>query len=147
MSLIGRLLGSEKALDGVINGVTKAFDALVYTDEEKAQDKAANVSEARRMVVEWMASTQGQNLARRLIALLITGVWLLQIVVGQILAVAAVFVDDPEKLNDTVQIMRQGANDMSAAVMLILAFYFAAPHMGDIAKAVAGKFTKSVNKG
>ncbi|WP_211828680.1 hypothetical protein [Kistimonas asteriae] len=32
MSLFGRLLGSKKAVDGIYKGV----DALVYTDEEKA---------------------------------------------------------------------------------------------------------------
>jgi hypothetical protein len=35
---------------------------------------------------------------------------------------------------------------MSPAVMLILAFYFAAPHMGDFAKAVVGRFQEKVSK-
>jgi hypothetical protein len=35
---------------------------------------------------------------------------------------------------------------MSPAVMLILAFYFAAPHMGDFAKAVVGQFQNKTEK-
>jgi hypothetical protein len=76
MSFWGKLFGTEKALNGIVDGVTNGLDALVYTDEEKAADAAADRSEARKMVVQWMAATQGQNLARRLIALSITGVWL-----------------------------------------------------------------------
>lgn len=146
---IGKMMGSDKALGGVISGVTKGLDALVYTDEEKAGDAAKNRSEARKMVVEWMASTQGQNLARRFIALSITGVWLLQFIVAQFMSVISVFVATAtsEKLTEASKLMRDGATEMNAAVMLILAFYFAAPHMGDIAKAVTGKFTNSVNKG
>ena len=76
MSFWGKLFGTEKALNGIVDGVTNGLDALVYTDEEKAADAAADRSEARKMVVGWMAATQGQNLARRLIALSITGTWL-----------------------------------------------------------------------
>jgi len=147
MSFWGKLFGTEKALNGIVDGVTKGLDALVYTDEEKAGDAAADRTEARQMVVQWMAATQGQNLARRLIALSITGVWLLQYIVSQGMNFIAVFVESPDELNEAAEVMRNGASDMSPAVMLILAFYFAAPHMGDIAKAVTGNFTKSVNKG
>ena len=39
-----------------------------------------------------------------------------------------------EKLLASAQIARDLGTDMNPAVMLILAFYFAAPHMGEIAK-------------
>ena len=149
-AFLGRLFGTEKALEGVVNGVTKGLDALVYTDEERAADSAADRSEARRMVVAWMQATQGQNLARRLIALTITAVWLLQYLLAQAVSAVAIFVDGPEtvqRLNDLVEVMRDGAAQMNGAVMLILAFYFAAPHMGDIAKAVTGRFARSANGG
>ena len=147
MGFLGKLFGTEKALSGIVDGVTNGLDALVYTDEEKAGDAAKDRSEARQMVVQWMAATQGQNLARRLIALSITGVWLLQYVIAQVSSIISVWSGDPDRWDRASSVMRDGAGDMSAAVMLILAFYFAAPHMGDIAKAVTGKFTKSVNKG
>jgi len=147
MSFWGKLFGTEKALSGIVDGVTKGLDALIYTDEEKAGDAAKDRTEARQMVVQWMAATQGQNLARRLIALTITSVWLLQYLAAQGLAFVSIWVDDPDKWLDAAKLMREGAGDMSSAVMLILAFYFAAPHMGDIAKAAMGKFNQSINKG
>ena len=78
LSLMGKIFGSEKALEGAVSGINRGLDALVYTDEEKAQDAAQERQKARGMVVEWMANTTGQKLARRLIAVSITFVWLLQ---------------------------------------------------------------------
>lgn len=152
MSLIGRLFGSEKALESVVDGVSKGLDALVYTDEEKAGDAAKDRTEARAMVVQWMQSTQGQNLARRLIALAITGVWLCMYLLSAFCGMVAVFTNTSgvvtaEKVGQVGIIAQQAAMDMNPAVMLILAFYFAAPHMGDIAKAVVGKFTGTVRAG
>ena len=147
MSFLGKLFGSDKALSDTVGHVASGIDKLVYTSEEKADDAAAERSEARKMVVDWMAATQGQNLARRLIALSITGVWLLQYVIAQLVTLVGVFVEDPKVWNEASAVMRAGADDMSSAVMLILAFFFAAPHMGDIAKAVTGKFTNNVRKG
>lgn len=152
MSFIGRLFGTEKALSGIVDGVSKGLDALVYTDEEKAGDAAKDRTEARQMVVQWMVATQGQNLARRLIALSITGVWLMMYLFSVFCGMVAVFTNEAgvitaEKINMVSAIAKNSAMDMNPAVMLILAFYFAAPHMGDIAKAVTGKFSKSVNSG
>lgn len=149
MSFWGKLFGTEKALSGIVDGVTNGLDALVYTDEEKANDAAADRSEARKMVVGWMQTTQGQNLARRLIALSITGVWLSMYVLSVLCSIVAVFTNSSgavtaDKLLKVSDIAKSAAMDMNPAVMLILAFYFAAPHMGDIAKAVTNKFTKDV---
>ena len=147
MGFFGKLFGSDDAIGKTVDVVSKGLDALVYTDEEKATDAAKERSEVRQMLVGWMASTQGQNLARRVISLAITGVWLSQYVLATISASVAVFVTDTPKWNQLSALLRESANEMSSAVMLILAFYFAAPHMGDFAKAVVGKFTSNVNKG
>jgi hypothetical protein len=136
---LGKLFGTEKALESVVKSVSNGLDALVHTEEEKAEEAAADRSEARKMIVSWMQATQGQNLARRLIALSITGVWLFQYLVAQGIGFAAIFIDHPKNFEEAAQFMRAGAGDMNAAVMLILAFYFAAPHMGDIAKAALNK--------
>ena len=151
MSFFGRLFGTEKSLNTAVEAVRDGLDALVYTDEEKAQDAAKARTEARNMVVRWMEATQGQNLARRLLALSIGLVWLGLKVLSVLLGMVAVFVDNlgavtAEKLNSVALIASQGSNDMESAVMLILAFYFAAPHMGQIANAVTNKFAKKVNE-
>lgn len=143
MSFWGKLFGTEKALGGLVDGVTSGLDALVYTDEEKASDATKERSEARQMIVKWMESTQGQNLARRLIALSITFVWLSMYMIKTAGAVISVWVSDPELWLETSKIVGESAESMNAAMMLILAFYFAAPHMGDIAKVAMNKFSNS----
>lgn len=147
MGFFGKLFGTEKALGAIVDGVSNGLDALVYTDEEKAADAAADRSEARKMVVAWMTATQGQNLARRLIALAITSVWLGMYLIGTMASMCAVFVNSAgvitaEKIVEVGTIAKQSAADMNDAVMLILAFYFAAPHAGDIIKGLLGKMKK-----
>ena len=141
MSFWGKIFSTEKALTGIVDGVTNGLDALVYTDEEKASDATKERSEARLMVVKWMESTQGQNLARRLIALSITAVWLLMYLIKSAVAVVSVWVDSPDMWLDTAKVVGDSAESMNGAMMLILAFYFAAPHMGDIARAAMNKFS------
>lgn len=145
MGILGQIFGTEKAISSVVDSVSAGLDKLVYTDEEKADAAAAERSEARKMVVSWMEASKGQNLARRLIALSITGVWLGSILAGQVAASVAIFSDDPSRLHKLSELMAKSANDMSSAVMLILAFYFAAPHMGDIAKVALNRFGGKTN--
>lgn len=147
MGLWSRVFGTEKALEKAVDGVTKGLDALVYTDEEREKDAASDRAEARKMVVGWMQATQGQNLARRVIALSITAVWLSMYLISAGCAMLAVFVNAQGvvtslKVGEVGIIAKSAANEMGPAVMLILAFYFAAPHMSDIAKAVTGRILK-----
>ena len=140
MSFFGRLFGTEKALTAIVDSASKGIDALVYTDEEKAGDAAKDRSEARSMVVQWMQATQGQNLARRLIALSITGVWLGMYVFSVVCQMVVVFV--PEKVQELIAlstISKEAAIELNPAAMLILAFYFAAGNISDIAKAIFKK--------
>lgn len=143
-SILGKLFGTEKALTGIVDAAASGLDKLYYSDEEKADDAAKARSEARQMIIQWMASTQGQNLARRLIALSITGVWLGMYLVSVLAQMVATFTNTHgavtvEKVNEIGRIAQDSGQDMNGAVMLILAFYFAAPHMGDIASAALGK--------
>jgi len=136
MSFWGKIFGTDEAIKGAVGAVRDGLDALVYTEEEKAGDAAKERSEARSMLVGWMEATQGQNLARRVISLAITGVWLLQYVIAQISSAIAVFWQEAAgQLSALSALQLQSADNMSPAVMLILAFYFAAPHMSDVVKA------------
>lgn len=145
MSFWGKVFGTDEAIASTVSAVKNGIDALVYTDEEKAVDAAKDRSEARSMLVGWMEATQGQNLARRIISLAITGVWLMQYVVAQIASSIAIFWESKATLlNQLASLQNKNADDMSSAVMLILAFYFAAPHMADFTQAVIGKFKTKV---
>lgn len=137
---IGKIFGTDKAITSVVDNVSKGIDALIYTDEEKAVDAAKDRSAARGMVIKWMESTQGQNLARRLIALCIVIVWLLQYLCGMILSIIGIWVSDPEKILASAKVIGEFAERMNGAVMLILGFYFAAPYMGSIVQGAMAKF-------
>lgn len=142
MSFWGRLFGSDDAATKLIDHAANGLDKLVYTSEEQAEDAARSTTEARKMVIDWLSATQGQNLARRLLALMIASVWLLQYLGAQILAIIAVWVSDPIslKLGRSVEILSANAEQMDGAMMLLLSFYFAAPHMGKIVDSALSKF-------
>jgi hypothetical protein len=138
LGFIGKMFGSEKALDGIVSGVSNAVDALHYSEEEKADNKAR----AFDQIIKWQEATQGQNLARRFIALSVVFVWLLQYLVSQVLSVVSVWVSEPDKYLKSAELMRQGADDMGSVVMLIMTFYFTARATGEIATAVVKKWSK-----
>ena len=140
MGFWGRLFGSSHAVNAMVDGVTNGLDALVYTDEEKSLDAAKERSEARGMLVSWMAATQGQNLARRFIALVIAGIWVFQYLTVTLLSIISIWVGDPEGFERSAKVIGQNAEQMNAAMMLVLGFYFAAPHMGLIAKSALERF-------
>jgi hypothetical protein len=137
---IGKIFGTDKAAGALIDNVSSGLDKLVYTSEEKADAKAEAVTEARKMVIKWLEATSGQNLARRLLAMMITIVWLTQYVCMMGLSVVAVWVADPGPFAESAKVVGGYAENMNGAMMLILAFYFAAPHMGNIVQGAIDKF-------
>jgi len=141
-NLLSRIFGTDKALESAVDGVTKGLDALVYTDEEKAQAASQDRAEARALLVQWLEATSGQHLARRLIAVSITTVWLLQYIFSWLALTIAVFAEGPmqDQLNKASELTTQHANGMTGAVMLILSFYFAAPHMDKIVGVALDRF-------
>lgn len=127
------------AVDGVVSGLDKLF----YTKEEKAEDGRKERSEARAMVIGWMDKTQGQNLARRFLAMVITSVWLVQYVFVMVLSVAALWVPDTQvvaRMESSTELVGNYADGMTGAMMLILGFYFAAPHLGSIVDGAMKRF-------
>ena len=147
-ALIGKIFGSEKAIGAAVSGISNSLDALVYTDEEKAQDAAVERQKARSMVIDWMQATSGQALARRLIAVSITFVWLMQYIFGWVMVIAAIFVEPEiaDRMREASDLTQEHADGMTGAVMLILSFYFAAPHLDKVVGPAMERFAKSRNK-
>lgn len=116
------------------------MDALVYTDEEKAQAASQERAQARQMVIGWMERTQGQNLARRLIALVVTGIWAVQYVIAMLLDVAGIWITD-ERIMQSAESIRQGGDSVTGAMMLVLGFYFAAPHLDKVVGGAMNRFS------
>lgn len=141
LGFLGKMFGSDKALTKTVDTVASAFDALHYSDEEKAEAK----TKAFDQVVGWMEATQGQNLTRRFLAILISMTWVSQYIIAQVLTVIAPWIDTVttvEKMMASAAVMREGASDMTGAVMLILGFYFAARQLDKIAGAALARFSK-----
>jgi uncharacterized membrane protein (DUF485 family) len=142
MGIFGKIFGTDKAIESGLNMIYKAGDALFYTDQEKAADKENKVKQVHQFMNDWMETTKGQNIARRLLAVMITTVWLFLYLVGILLSVIAPWVatEISVKLMESARVLESNADMMSGAVMLILAFYFAAPHMDKIVEGALNKF-------
>ena len=138
---LGKMFGTDKAVSALISNVSSGVDKLIYTDEEKAEDISAARSEGRQMVIEWMRTTSGQNLARRAIALIVTGVWVTQYMAAMTFSMLSVWMETPANYVASAKIMGDYANQMNGAMMLILGFYFAAPHLGKIVDGAMAKFS------
>lgn len=146
LKTLGKVFGTEKALSSVVSGVRDGLDALAYTDEEKAHDAAKDREAARGMVVDWMKATQGQNLARRLIALIVTVIWVVMYATTIVLGVASIWITGDDKIVAAAKIIGERATEMNGAMMLILGFYFAAPHLGDIVSTAMSRFGGGTGK-
>lgn len=78
MSLWSWITGGSKAAEKAADGIYNGLDKLVFTDEEKAD---AN-RQGFQMWLEYLKATQPQNVARRLIALVLVGLFAALVVVG-----------------------------------------------------------------
>lgn len=141
----GRMFGSSKAGEKIIDGAVAGIDKLWYTEEEKAGDKAQAKREVMAVYAEWMKSTSGSRIARRLLALIATVMWAIQQMGAVVLKLAAIWVDDPariEKLMEGSAVLQEGAISTAALVTVVYAFYFGGPAAVDISKNALEAFAK-----
>ena len=146
IKLFKSIFGSPDIVKESIAIIRDAGDALVYTDEEKAADRLKRSEQVDRLLISWMDTTKGQNLARRLLAVMITGVWLFMYVASFVVDVISVWSDKPALWVATSDQIGSYATQMNGAMMLILAFYFAAPHMDKIVTGAMDKFSSTKNQ-
>ena len=73
MSFLGQLFSSSKSVEKTVDAVVATGDKLWYTEEEKA--------EGRQKMLEWVLAfhekSSGSNVARRLIAVMVVGSFLM----------------------------------------------------------------------
>lgn len=145
MSWLGKLFGTDQAASSLIDQTFNLIDKSIYTKQEQGEALAAAESQARQMTIEWLQSTSGSRLARRVIAFSITGVWLFMFIAATFSSLISIWVAEvaAEKLAQSTEILDGRIETMTPAVMLILGFYFAAPYMGDLAKGALQKFGKT----
>jgi len=115
MGLLTSLFGGGKTTEKIVDGVTNGIDAVFYTDEEKA---VAN-QKILDFKLAWLKSTQGQNIARRLIAITVTAMWALLGLI--ILSAKALGYDEFSKFASDYMV-----NVVVDPFMIIIGFYFLA---------------------
>lgn len=131
MGLIGRLFGNPGDIAKAGETLMKGFDDLIYTKQEKAQDlirqEQKDVSEGRQVLISWMETSKGQNLSRRLLAILFVCTYVLMFIIMTLFAILSIW--HGEKLQLASEILGGAIDDLDSTVMLIVGFYFAAPHL------------------
>ena len=149
--VIGRMLGSPKQLGKLVDAGVSALDKLKYTAEEKAEDaakaEAAQVGARIQLAdatVEFMKATQPQNLTRRVLALGIGGTWLFTVVLSATLQVAAIWVDPATagSMRQSSMLIDQQMADIDQYMMVILVFYFGAPHAQGVIETIVNRKTR-----
>ena len=92
-----------------------------------------------------MAATSGQNIARRLIALVIIGIWSGCYVVSIAMVVVAVFLSGAwsDHLREASGLIDAHISDIEGMLILILTFYFGAPHVENVVRAVVARRARS----
>ena len=145
MSLIGRIFGSEKASESLVKTGLKMIDDAFYTDAERASDHMKERIQVAKSVQQWMESSGGPNLARRVIAMGIFGMWAFLWASSVIVHIATIFVGDPvlREVMDTVSTdARDYAVEINAEMILVLGYYFAAPQIDKFAAPLVAKLSK-----
>jgi len=115
MSFFGWLFGAPKAAEKVLDGVMSAADKLVFTDEERAEMAA----KTREWFLRYLEASKPQNVARRLIAIVVSGAWVACIAIALLARAmgAADYADYAMKMLSDVVL---------TPFSIIIGFYFAA---------------------
>lgn len=115
MGWLDWITGGGKAAEKVIDGVYDGLDAAIYTDEEKSRASQKVLD----WKLEWLKATSPSRVARRIIALIVTGTWAL-LIAAAVTAKAC----GADAFSDFIfKTMQENVNTPFA---VILGFYFAA---------------------
>lgn len=142
---LGRMFGSDKAGKALIDNVSSGIDKMWYTAEEKANDAALAKREGMAVYMKWLESTSGSRIARRLIALIVTGIWAIEHIMSVVFSSFAVFTNDSgavtaEKFTEISGLLAGHAQENNALVGVVLLFYFGGPAAIDGVKGLVNKW-------
>lgn len=132
--LFGKLFGTGKATEKLIDNVSSGLDKLHYGAQERAeaQERREIRSDAMKVkgfdvIAEWLKSTSGSRLARRIIALVAISIWAIEHIGAMVMHVASVWVTNPEQFIKTAEFLKSQAADDASLVGVVLLFYFGGP--------------------
>jgi len=137
--LIGNLFGGSKAGEKIIDGVSNGIDKLFYTDEEKAEAASKARTEGMTVYMEWLRSTSGSRLARRLLALGTFSIWSLEHISALGLKLAYIWIPTDQLLAASKLMAEQASNDNSIMGVVLL-FYFGGPVATDTITKLVSKW-------
>lgn len=140
---LGRIFATDKSIESGLSMIEKAGDALVYTDEEKATARDNMIKHKDTMITNWIESSKSANLARRFLAVLVSCIWSFLLMFSWASQQFAVWTSsiDAEKIRQMKDINDPFLEQATGGMMLVLAFYFAAPYMGAIVEGAMSKFS------
>ena len=130
IGLLGRIFGTPGAIRDVAKAARDGIDSLVYTKEEKAQDKSRSDDKERDAILDWLRSTQGQNLARRIIGIGVFLLWSGMWACAGLSHIISIWVSDAARWVSTSEALFAYANEISGEFLVVLTFYFGAPMAG-----------------
>lgn len=141
---VGKLFGTGDATSKMVDSISNGIDKIWYTEEEKAEDRAAAKREGNSVYMEWLRSTSGSRLARRYIAIMVTTTWTLQYIVALVLSCSVPWIETQatvEAINATIVSLKENGSQMDGAAMIVLGFYFLGNKADPLIEAAVGKFT------
>lgn len=114
MAILGKLLGSEKALesaDNLVNKFSEGGDKAVFTREEKSD-----------FWLKLLAAYQPYKLAQRLLALMVTGIMILGHLMASTLYILSIWFDTGAQAKAITELTNA---QFGTAFTIIIGFYFA----------------------
>ena len=118
MGIFSSIFSAPETISKTVDAVIKSGDALIFTDEEQ--------SIANQKKLDWLLAfhekSSGSNLARRLLAVMTVGTFLMLVVVTFGMMAAG--------LDNTEQVKQFVIESLVDPVMTIIAFYFGVAAIG-----------------
>lgn len=119
------LTGESKTAEKMVDGVSNGLDAMFFTDEERS---VAN-QKILDFKLEYAKATQGQSLARRMIAFAVTVMWLICVM---LLVIMGLWLGkNSAQVDWLLTVLKDVVND---PFMIIMGFYFLAHVVGSARK-------------
>ena len=121
MSKIKNVLSSPSIVEKAADGAIKGLDAIWHTPEEKEGDRQKRMDQALKFV----ELTKGASPARRMIAMVVIGLWAFSGVLILTLMTITFIVPDPASMDSGIKAITDFSIDYVAKPTgLVLAFYF-----------------------
>ncbi len=118
------IFGSSKNTERMVTGAVSGLDKLKFTNEERAEaDK-----DVREWFIRYLEASQPQNLARRMIALIVAGLWAFLVILGVAAAGIEYYVFKPEPGTEhfSAFVFQVLADVVVTPFLMVMGFYFAA---------------------